>query len=137
MICANMYFIFIICIKIIAFFCLFRKIALSLQKNYRNLSMEEKTMWQKVRKVLINKYAIAIYVFLLMLLFMGDNSLVHYMKRARKIRMVKEQIVDTQQEIREAQSVIQLLDNTDSLEHFAREEYRMHAPNEDVYIVEP
>ncbi|MBO5672801.1 MAG: septum formation initiator family protein [Paludibacteraceae bacterium] len=99
--------------------------------------MEEKTMWQKVRKVLINKYAIAIYVFLLMLLFMGDNSLVHYMKRARKIRMVKEQIVDTQQEIREAQSVIQMLDNTDSLEHFAREEYRMHAPNEDVYIVEP
>lgn len=94
-------------------------------------------MWQKVRKVLINKYAIAIYVFLLMLLFMGDNSLVHYMKRARKIRMVKEQIVDTQQEIREAQSVIQMLDNTDSLEHFAREEYRMHAPNEDVYIVEP
>lgn len=68
---------------------------------------------------------------------MGDNSLVHYMKRARKIRMVKEQIVDTQQEIREAQSVIQMLDNTDSLEHFAREEYRMHAPNEDVYIVEP
>ena len=94
-------------------------------------------MWQNVRKVLINKYAIAIYVFLLMLLFMGDNSLVHYMKRARKIRMVKEQIVDTQQEIREAQSVIQMLDNTDSLEHFAREEYRMHAPNEDVYIVEP
>lgn len=137
MICANMYFIFIICIKIIAFFCFFRKFTLSLQKNYRNLSMEEKTMWQKVRKVLINKYAIAIYVFLLMLLFMGDNSLVHYMKRARKIRMVKEQIVDTQQEIREAQSVIQMLDNTDSLEHFAREEYRMHAPNEDVYIVEP
>lgn len=99
--------------------------------------MEEKSIWQKVRKVLINKYAIAIYVFLLMLLFMGDNSLVHYMKRARKIRMVKEQIVDTQQEIREAQSVIQMLDNTDSLEHFAREEYRMHAPNEDVYIVEP
>ena len=68
---------------------------------------------------------------------MGDNSLVHYMKRARKIRAINEQIVDTQQEIREAQSVIQMLDNTDSLEHFAREEYRMHAPNEDVYIVEP
>lgn len=99
--------------------------------------MEEKSIWQKVRKVLINKYAIAIYVFILMLLFMGDNSLVHYMKRARKIRAINEQIVDTHQEIRKAQSVIHMLDNIDSLEHFAREHYRMHAPNEEVYIVEP
>ncbi|MBR5854789.1 MAG: septum formation initiator family protein [Paludibacteraceae bacterium] len=98
--------------------------------------MEEKTTWQKARKWLISKYAIVIYVFALMLLFMGDNSIIHYVQRAKKIRSVKEQIVNTQQDIIEAQSVIQALTNKDSLEHFAREEYRMHAPNEDVYIVE-
>jgi cell division protein FtsB len=44
--------------------------------------------------------------------------------------------VQTQQEIEQAESVIRVLDNVDSLERFAREQYRMHAPNEDVYIVE-
>lgn len=99
--------------------------------------METKLFWEKLRKCLISKYAIAIYVFALMLLFMGDNSLVHYLKRAQKMRSVKEQIADIQQDIDKSQSVIQTLSNKDSLEHFAREEYRMHAPNEDVYIVEP
>mgnify|MGYP003442586779 FL=1 len=98
--------------------------------------MEEKMFWKKMRKLLINKYAIAIYVFALLLFFMGENSLIHYVKRARKIRVVKEQIAQTQEEINNAQSVINTLSNKDSLEHVAREEYRMHAPNEDVYIVE-
>lgn len=99
--------------------------------------MEDQSFWKKARKYLINKYAIAIYVFALMLLFMGDNSLIHYVKRAHKLRAVETQIAETKQKINNAQSVIQTLDNTDSLEHYAREQYRMHAPNEDVYIVEP
>ena len=126
--------------KKLHFFCLFRKFALPLQKNcgnkFKYYTMEEKMFWKKMRKLLINKYAIAIYVFALLLFFMGENSLVHYVKRARKIRVVKEQIAQTQEEINDAQSVINTLSNKDSLEHFAREEYRMHAPNEDVYIVE-
>ena len=32
--------------------------------------MEEKMFWKKMRKLLINKYAIAIYVFALLLFFM-------------------------------------------------------------------
>lgn len=99
--------------------------------------MEDQSFWNKVRKCLISKYAIAVYVFALMLLFMGDNSLIHYIKRARKMRAIEMQITETNQKITNARSVIQALDNTDSLEHFAREQYRMHAPNEDVYIVEP
>jgi hypothetical protein len=31
---------------------------------------------------------------------------------------------------------MRVLDDVDSLERFAREQYRMHAPNEDVFIVE-
>lgn len=53
------------------------------------------------------------------------------------MRAIEMQITETNQKITNARSVIQALDNTDSLEHFAREQYRMHAPNEDVYIVEP
>ena len=99
--------------------------------------METSTFWQKLRNCLISKYAIALYVFMLMLLFMGDNSLIQYIKRAKKISAVQELIHDTNQNTAQSQSILNTLDNVDSLERFAREQYRMHAPNEDVYIVEP
>lgn len=98
--------------------------------------MERENYWQKIRKVLINKYAITLYVFAVLFLFMGNHSAVQYIKRAKKIRAVEQQLDQTNRDIQEAQSVMQILDNVDSLEQFAREKYRMHAPNEDVYIVE-
>ena len=98
--------------------------------------MKQSGLWQKIRKVLINKYAITLMVFALLFVFFGDHSLVQYLKRAKKMRALEEQLVQTQQEIEQAKSVIRVLDNVDSLERFAREQYRMHAPNEDVYIVE-
>lgn len=98
--------------------------------------MERENYWQKIRKVLINKYAITLYVFAVLFLFMGNHSAVQYIKRAKKMRAVEQQLDQTNRDIQEAQSVMQILDNVDSLEQFAREKYRMHAPNEDVYIVE-
>lgn len=98
--------------------------------------MKQSELWQKIRKVLINKYAITLMVFALLFVFFGDHSLVQYLKRAKKMRALEEQLVQTQQEIEQAESVIRVLDNVDSLERFAREQYRMHAPNEDVFIVE-
>jgi cell division protein FtsB len=98
--------------------------------------METNNYWQKIRKVLINKYAIALLVFALLFMFFGDHSLIQYLKRAKKMRALEAELVQTQQEIEQAESVIRVLDNVDSLERFAREQYRMHAPNEDVYIVE-
>ncbi len=98
--------------------------------------MERENYWQKIRKVLINKYAITLYVFAVLFLFMGNHSAVQYIKRAKKIRAVEQQLDQTNRDIQEAQSVMQILDNVDSLEQFAREKYRMHAPNEEVYIVE-
>lgn len=98
--------------------------------------MEKQTFWQTLRKYLINKYAIALLLFALVLLFVGDNSLVQYVKRARKMRDIQEQLDATRAEISASQSTLDNLNNIDSLERFAREEYHMHAPNEDVYIVE-
>jgi cell division protein FtsB len=100
------------------------------------MRMEEKSFWPKVRKYLINKYAITLCLFALLLLFMGDNSLIQYVKRAVKMREVKEELQVMREETAKSQSVLETLDNTDSLERFAREQYRMHAPNEDVYVVE-
>ena len=98
--------------------------------------METNNYWQKIRKVLINKYAIALFVFALLFMFFGDHSLIQYLKRAKKMRALEAELVQTQQDIEQAEAVMRVLDNADSLERFAREQYRMHAPNEDVFIVE-
>lgn len=98
--------------------------------------METNNYWQKIRKVLINKYAIALMVFALLFMFFGDHSLIQYLKRAKKMRAIEAELVQTQQEIEQAEAVMRVLDDVDSLERFAREQYRMHAPNEDVYIME-
>ena len=98
--------------------------------------METNNYWQKIRKVLINKYAIALLVFALLFMFFGDHSLIQYLKRAKKMRALEAELVQTQQDIEQAEAIMRVLDNVDSLERFAREQYRMHAPNEDVFIVE-
>mgnify|MGYP002512244276 CR=1 FL=1 len=98
--------------------------------------MNKENFWNLARKVLINKYAIALFVFALLFMFFGDHSLIQYLKRAKKMRALEAELVQTQQEIEQAEAVMRVLDDVDSLERFAREQYRMHAPNEDVFIVE-
>ena len=75
-------------------------------------------------------------MFALLFMFFGDHSLIQYLKRAKKMRALEAELVQTQQDIEQAEAVMRVLDDVDSLERFAREQYRMHAPNEDVFIVE-
>ena len=110
-----------------------RKIAGNLKDK---ITMEEKNKWNAVRNALINKYAIAIYVFAVIMIFVGEHSIIQFVKRSKQIAEVESQIEKTNQQIDQAQREMMMLDNTDSLERFARERYMMHADNEDVYIVE-
>ena len=110
-------------------------------KNLRNKTinlnnMEEKKTWTKVRKWLINKYAITLFVFAVILMFVGEQSWLNQIKRAMQIRAVKQQIEQTAEQTAQQQQVLRNLDNVDSLEKFAREVYYMHADGETVYIVE-
>ena len=120
--------------------CRYRKFALPLRKNCGKSKISNnygrKQQWKSLRKTLISKYAIAIYVFAVIMIFMGDQSLIQFVKRAKKARMIEAQIQQNQREIQQAQRAMLRLDDKDSLERFAREEYNMHADNEDVYLVD-
>jgi cell division protein FtsB len=98
--------------------------------------MNEINLWNRARKVLINKYAITLYVFALLFLFVGEQSLLNQISRKREIRKAEREIVRVQAETEEASNLLESLDNKDSLERFAREQYKMHKDNEDVYLVE-
>jgi cell division protein FtsB len=98
--------------------------------------MEQKEMWKKVRKVLINKYAITLYAFAVIFIFVGEQSWINQITRKIEIANTKDKIEEIKQQTIVSERVLHSLDHPDSLERYAREQYKMHTNNEDVYIVE-
>ena len=98
--------------------------------------MKQNDFWRKVRKVLINKYAITLYVFAVLFIFIGEQSLINQINRKREIRKTQMEIQQIKAETEETNNLLQSLDNKDSLERFAREQYKMHTDKETVYLID-
>jgi cell division protein FtsB len=96
---------------------------------------EPLTTKQKLRKFFINKYAITLYLFAVIYLFVGNQSLVKRLAKAREIRDIKQEIQFINQQTQSIENMLNSLDNKDSLERYAREHYHMHADGEVVYLV--
>ena len=87
------------------------------------------------RKLLTNKYLIAILVFAVVYLLVGDQSAIKRLKRSRQIHQTEVQLRKARADTQHALHLMEVLQDTDSLEQFARERYGMHASNEDVYLI--
>jgi cell division protein FtsB len=98
--------------------------------------MKQNDFWRKVRKVLINKYAITLYVFAVLFIFVGEQSLINQIIRKREIRDVKSEIEDIKIQTKKSENLLHSLDNKDSLERFAREQYKMHTEDETIYMID-
>ena len=83
----------------------------------------------------LNKYVITTAVFAVVMLFIGEQSIAHRLRQRITIRQIEEQRDDYRAKITQQRAEIQMLQHTDSLERFAREQYLMHADNEDVYLI--
>ena len=117
------------------------KFFVPLQSIYSNAHLTmQKIDWLKIGKDIYkyigNKYFLTIAVFAVIMLFAGDQAIIKRMKRARQIHQLEQQRDQYRQLLEEAQHDILKLQNKDSLERFAREQYFMHLPGEDVYVVE-
>ncbi len=88
----------------------------------------------KIRKW--GKYAITILVFAVVFLFIGEQSLVQFVRRGREIRHLEEQRDLYQEGAEKAQREMNALHQTDSLERYAREQYYMHKANEEIFLVD-
>ena len=82
------------------------------------------------------KYVVAVLLFLVVFLFIGDQSLIRFVHRHREIRQMEEQRDMYRSAAEEAQREILLLHNKDSLERYAREHDYMHNADEEIYLVE-
>lgn len=116
--------------------CIYHKIVVPLRKF--SLSMKHiniKEALAKFRNYLPNKYILTIVIFAVILIFVGNHSLISRLKMAHSERVKKEQLREYQDKIAETEAQIRSLDQPGALEKYAREEYLMHADNEDVYLI--
>lgn len=88
----------------------------------------------KIRKW--GKYVVVLLIFLVIFFFIGDQSIIQFVKRGREIRHLEEQRDMYRAGTEKAQREIQALNNPDSLERYAREQYFMHNANEHIYLVD-
>lgn len=111
-------------------FCIFAEIFYYMKK------INWKDVWAVLRKYLINKYIITLLLFAVVLVFVGQQSLVSRVKMAHQIRGKEKLLREKQQQIADVEADLRALDDPDSLERFAREHYNMRADDEDVFLIE-
>jgi cell division protein FtsB len=91
---------------------------------------------EKIPPFLRNKYLLTIIIFVIWVVLLDSNNLISQhkeMKNLKKLRAEKEYYV---QRIEEDRRKLHELETDDqNLEKFAREQYRMKKPDEDLYII--
>lgn len=92
-------------------------------------------IWLFVRKYLINKYVIALLVFAVILSFCGNQSLFNQAGMQREINRKEKELREYHRKTEEAEHQLRVLENPDSLERFAREQYFMRQDGEDVFLI--
>lgn len=89
-----------------------------------------------VVKFLSNRYILITLLFLIWMIFFDENSFLNHGELNQEVDKLEKSKEYYEKEIEQDQKIIKNLKHPDSLERFAREEYRMKKKNEDIYIIE-
>ena len=75
--------------------------------------------------------------FLVVIVFLDENSLIQRAQHKREISTLKSEIARYRKQYEEdTRKLKELMDNPEALEKIAREKYLMKNPNEDIFIFE-
>lgn len=92
--------------------------------------------WNRIKKVLLNKYFIVTLVFVVLIVFVDDYSLRVSSRLGRQVdelhyeeQRLAEAIVE------DSANAAALRDNMDAIEHYGRENYYMKRPEEDIFVI--
>ena len=87
-------------------------------------------------RLIKNKYMLTLSAFLLWMLFLNDIDLVFVVQTRAELADLRSQVEHLQEETdRARESLIDLNTNQESLEKFAREEYLMRKPLEEIFLI--
>ena len=90
----------------------------------------------KVFRVLSNKYVIVLVLFIIWMGFFDENSFLNQRELDEEIDKLENANEYYKKQIDSDQNIIDNLNDPDSLERYAREEYKMKRENEDIFIIE-
>lgn len=98
--------------------------------------MDFKTLLEKSKHYLLNKYVITCFVAAVILVCCGEQSLIHRVQLQRQINRLEKELSRYQDRLDYYNHAIEELEGSaENRERFAREQYYMHAGNEDVYLI--
>ncbi len=90
--------------------------------------------WNFIRR---HKYSVVICSFLLLIVFLDQNSMIRRMSQKRQINELEKEIEAYRSQIQESSALLEDIENdTVLLERMARQNYNMSRPDEDVFIME-
>lgn len=93
-------------------------------------------MSRRIPKILKNKYAIVIISFLMYILFFDAHDLISQMKIRYELHQINEQMQYLKENTDNAkEQTIELTSNRNSLEKFAREQYKMKRDDEEIFVI--
>lgn len=91
-------------------------------------------MKEKFRKYW--RWVLATTVFVVLVLFFGELTLVELVSTKRTVRRLHREIERYEEQIREDSTYIEMLKDDEMLEKYAREKHLMHGADEQLFIVE-
>lgn len=99
--------------------------------------MNAQQIWKKILPRLKNKFILTTLVFLLWLIIFDRSNWFDMIGEIRSIHSLEDEKEYYQKKIEtDRQRLKELKTNDENLEKFAREQYLMKKPNEDIFIVE-
>jgi cell division protein DivIC len=98
--------------------------------------MEKFKFIENIPAVFRNKYILTIIIFLIWLLLLDSNNLIARYKEIRELNRLRNDKEYYLKKIEiDRKKLMELKTDNDNLEKFAREQYRMKKPDEDLYII--
>ncbi len=90
----------------------------------------------RIFRFVSNKYVIILVLFIIWMGFFDENSYLNHRELDQEIDKLENANDYYKKQIDADQKVIDNLNDPDSLEKYAREEYKMKKENEDIFIIE-
>lgn len=99
-------------------------------------NMGKEGLKYRIVKIITNKFFIASLLFLVWILFFDENSIVSHQKNKRQLRdLTRQKEYYIERIASDKQKLEDLKSGKEELEKFAREQYHMSKPDEDIFIV--
>lgn len=91
-------------------------------------------IWNLIR---CHKYLITVLGFIIIIVFLDENSLIQRAKHKHEITTLNSEIARYKKQYEEdTRRLKEIMNNPEALEKIAREKYLMKKPNEDIFIFE-